>query len=142
MDEEAAAFAQYLAEIEHYAPLDSATERQLAERIRACDAEALDQLVRANLRVVIPIVQEYVGRGVSRDDLVNEGNLGVIRAAHRYAATAMEERFAAFADAWIRAAGDQAVAAAAVDQVLAAGAASALRHLMSKHRPEPNSRAT
>lgn len=116
-------------------PLDSAAERQLAERIRAHDPEALDQLVRANRRFVIPVVQEYAGRGVSRCDLVNEGNLGVIRAAHRYAATAMDERFAALADAWIRAAVEQAVAAVA-------GAPGAPLHGMSKHRPEPDSRAT
>jgi RNA polymerase primary sigma factor len=91
----------YLTEIEAYPPLGPDEERELAARIRARDHEALDLLVRSNLRYVVMIADEFLGEGISRADLINEGNLGLIRAAHRWDEST-GHRFADVADGWIR----------------------------------------
>ena len=102
MDDDPNGLDAYLAEIERYEALDAETERELAVRLRSYDGAALDRLVRANLRGVVAIADAYVGRGLSRADLVNEGNLGLIRAAHRLADAMPAERLAAFAVPFVR----------------------------------------
>ena len=102
MDDDAAELEEYLVEIQQYAELDDESERELAVRLRSYDGAALDRLVRANLRGVVAIADAYVGRGLSRADLVNEGNLGLIRAAHRLADAMPAERLAAFAVPFVR----------------------------------------
>ena len=75
---------QYLREISKYPLIPQEEEVTLAQRIRAGEAEALDKLVRSNLRFVVSVAKKYQNQGVSLSDLINEGNLGLIRAAHKF----------------------------------------------------------
>src|SRR5690606_3278354 len=69
----------YLQEISKYPLITQADEVQLAERIHAGDEDALDILIRSNLRFVVSVAKKYQNQGVSLADLINEGNLGLIR---------------------------------------------------------------
>ena len=69
----------YLREISRYPLITQADEVSLAQRIRVGDQEALDTLVRSNLRFVVSVAKKYQNQGVSLSDLINEGNLGLIR---------------------------------------------------------------
>src|SRR3989442_1046712 len=75
---------QYLREISQYPLITREEEVTLAQRIKQQDPEALDKLVRSNLRFVVSVAKKYQNQGVSLSDLINEGNLGLIRAAHKY----------------------------------------------------------
>ena len=75
---------QYLRDISAYPLITREEEVSLAMRIRAGEEEALDKLVRSNLRFVVSVAKEYQNQGVSLSDLINEGNLGLIRAAHKF----------------------------------------------------------
>lgn len=93
--------AAYLKEI-HGTPLLSAEEeRELARRVAAGDAAARDQLVRANLGLVVHIAKSFARRGLSFEDLVAEGNLGLIRASEGYDGRA-GVRFGTYAANWIK----------------------------------------
>jgi RNA polymerase primary sigma factor len=81
----------------------------LAQRIRTHDQEALDKLVRSNLRFVVSVAKKYQNQGVSLSDLINEGNLGLIRAAHKFDET-KGIKFISYAVWWIRQAILQALA--------------------------------
>ena len=99
----------YLKEINNTALLTREQERDLARRIRKGDETALHALVKANLRFVVSIAKQYVNQGLSLADLVNEGNLGLIKAAYRFD----EKRgykFISYAVWWIRQAMLQALA--------------------------------
>src|SRR6516165_5232124 len=74
----------YFREIDAVPLLNAAQERQLAYRIADGDAAAREHLVRANLRLVVAIARDYVGRGLDLHDLVAEGNLGLLRAAEAF----------------------------------------------------------
>src|SRR5438034_9918366 len=78
---------QYLRDISAYPLINREEEVRLAQRIRVNDQEALDKLVRSNLRFVVSVAKKYQNQGVSLADLINEGNLGLIRAAHKCAET-------------------------------------------------------
>ena len=100
---------QYLKEISAYPLIDRAEEVRLAQKIRDGDGEALDKLVRSNLRFVVSVAKKYQNQGVPLSDLINEGNLGLIRAAHKFDET-KGIKFISYAVWWIRQAILQALA--------------------------------
>ncbi|MEK7667072.1 MAG: RNA polymerase sigma factor RpoD/SigA, partial [Gemmatimonadota bacterium] len=100
---------QYLREISQYPLIPREEEIRLAKAIRDADAEALDKLVRSNLRFVVSVAKKYQNQGVSLADLINEGNLGLIRAAHKFDET-KGIKFISYAVWWIRQAILQALA--------------------------------
>lgn len=100
---------QYLKEINQYNLIDRDEEGRLAEEIRAGDREALDKLVRSNLRFVVSVAKKYQNQGVLLSDLINEGNVGLIRAAHKFDET-RGIKFISYAVWWIRQAILQALA--------------------------------
>ena len=100
---------QYLRDISAYPLISREDEVELARRIREGDQEALDKLVRSNLRFVVSVAKKYQNQGVSLSDLINEGNLGLIRAAHKFDET-KGIKFISYAVWWIRQAILQALA--------------------------------
>jgi RNA polymerase primary sigma factor len=99
----------YLREIGSKETLTSAEEAELARRIRNDEQEALNELTEANLRFVVSIAKQYANQGVSLEDLINEGNVGLIRAAKGFDET-KGCRFITYAVWWIRQAILQALA--------------------------------
>lgn len=91
----------YLREIGRYRLLTAAEERQLAARAKDGDREAMDQLTEANLRFVVSIAKEFQHRGLSLADLINEGNVGLLRAVQHFDAS-RGCRFSTYALWWIR----------------------------------------
>jgi len=100
---------QYLKEISQYSLIDREEEARLARGIRSGDPECLDKLVRSNLRFVVSVAKKYQNQGVLLSDLINEGNLGLIRAAHKFDET-KGIKFISYAVWWIRQAILQALA--------------------------------
>ena len=100
---------QYLRDISAYPLITREDEVELAQRIRVHDQEALDKLVRSNLRFVVSVAKKYQNQGVALSDLINEGNLGLIRAAHKFDET-KGIKFISYAVWWIRQAILQALA--------------------------------
>lgn len=92
---------QYLRDIAKYPLISREDEAELARRIRVGDQEALDKLVRSNLRFVVSVAKKYQNQGVSLSDLINEGNLGLIRAGHKFDET-KGIKFISYAVWWIR----------------------------------------
>jgi RNA polymerase primary sigma factor len=92
---------QYFHEIDETPLLLADEEKDLARRIDKGDAEARDHLVRANLRLVVCIARAYTGRGVDLNDLIAEGNLGLLRASEDFD-PGMNTRFSTYAAYWIR----------------------------------------
>lgn len=100
---------QYLRDISVFPLISHEEEVRLAQRIRANDQDALDTLVRSNLRFVVSVAKKYQNQGVALADLINEGNLGLIRAAHKFDET-KGIKFISYAVWWIRQAILQALA--------------------------------
>jgi len=100
---------QYLREISQYPLISREDEVDLARRIRTGCELSLDKLVRSNLRFVVSVAKKYQNQGVSLSDLINEGNLGLIRAAHKFDET-KGIKFISYAVWWIRQAILQALA--------------------------------
>jgi RNA polymerase primary sigma factor len=100
---------QYLKEISAYPLLTREQEIDLASRIKAGSEDSLDRLVRSNLRFVVSVAKKYQNQGVALGDLINEGNLGLIRAAHKFDET-KGIKFISYAVWWIRQAILQALA--------------------------------
>ena len=91
----------YLREINETALLNASEERELAVRIGEGDVSARDRMVRANLRLVVNIARGYSGKGLSLQDLIEEGNLGLLRAVEGFD-PAMGTRFSTYASYWIK----------------------------------------
>jgi len=91
----------YLREINETALLNAAEERELATKIGEGDTRARDRMVRANLRLVVNIARGYSGKGLGLQDLIEEGNLGLLRAVEGFD-PAMGTRFSTYASYWIK----------------------------------------
>src|SRR5204863_7922716 len=91
----------YLREINETALLTAAEEKELAYRIEVGDAAARDRMVRANLRLVVNIARGYTGKGLALQDLIEEGNLGLLRAVEGFDPS-MNTRFSTYASYWIK----------------------------------------
>lgn len=107
--ETAANMPAYMKNIEKYRLLTKEDEHELATRIQSLPADspgykdALDRLVVANLKFVVRLANTFIGQNVTIDDLINEGNLGLIEAAKRYdPATNKNSKFITYAQFWIR----------------------------------------
>ena len=93
--------SRYLEEIGKFEPLEPAREIELAQRVKQGDAVALNELTEANLRFVVSVAKDYQGQGLPLTDLINEGNLGLIKAAERFDET-RGFKFISYAVWWIR----------------------------------------
>jgi RNA polymerase primary sigma factor len=100
---------QYLGKIRGGRLLNAAEERELSRRSREGDEEARARLIESNLRLVISIAKKYRGRGVLFEDLIQEGNAGLIKAVERFDPS-LGNRFSTYATWWIRQAVTRAVA--------------------------------
>lgn len=98
---ESASLEKYLQEIGHEELLSVEEEVELAQRIKKGDRKALERLTKANLRFVVSVAKQYQNQGLSLPDLINEGNLGLIKAAERFDET-RGFKFISFAVWWIR----------------------------------------
>lgn len=92
---------RYLKEIRNIELLGAEEEVELAKRIKEGDQEALQKLTQANLRFVVSVAKQYQNQGLSLSDLINEGNVGLIRAAEKFDET-MGFKFISYAVWWIR----------------------------------------
>jgi RNA polymerase primary sigma factor len=101
----------YLREISRFKPVKSEEEARLASNIKLGDKKALEKLVKANLRFVVSVARNYQNQGLALGDLINEGNLGLIRAAKRFDEK-KNFKFISYAVWWIR----QAILQALADQ--------------------------
>ena len=98
---ESASLDKYLQEIGKEELISVEEEVELAQRIRKGDQEALEKLTKANLRFVVSVAKQYQNQGLSLPDLINEGNLGLIKAAEKFDET-RGCKFISYAVWWIR----------------------------------------
>jgi RNA polymerase primary sigma factor len=93
--------SKYFRELKDYELLSHNEVINLAKRIKENDIDAVDILVKGNLKFVITIAREYQGNGLPLSDLISEGNLGLIKAAYKYDHT-MGFKFISYAVWWVR----------------------------------------
>ena len=98
---ETASLDKYLSEIGKEGLITAEEEVLLAQKIKAGDQQALEKLAKANLRFVVSVAKQYQNQGLSLPDLINEGNLGLIKAAQRFDET-RGFKFISYAVWWIR----------------------------------------
>ena len=104
-----ASLEKYLQDIAHEELLSTDEEVELAQRIRKGDRRALERLTKANLRFVVSVAKQYQNQGLSLPDLINEGNVGLIKAAQKFDET-RGFKFISYAVWWIRQSILQAIA--------------------------------
>jgi len=102
---------KYLSDISKGELLTASEEGELAKKIRLGDQDALERMVKCNLRFVVSVAKQYQNQGLPLSDLINEGNLGLIRAAYKFDET-RGFKFISYAVWWIR----QAIMQAIVEQ--------------------------
>ncbi len=117
----------YFRDINRYPLLTAQEEKELAIRVRTGDPGARDQMARSNLRLVVSIAKNYVERGLSLLDLIEEGNLGLLKAVERFD-PAEECRFSTYATWWIK----QSIKRALIDTVKAVRIPSYMVEIISK----------
>lgn len=117
----------YFKEINRIALLTAREEKELAIRIRKGDEVAREKMIKANLRLVVSIAKNYVDRGLSLLDLIEEGNLGLLKAVERFDPDE-ECRFSTYATWWIK----QSIKRALIDTVKTVRIPSYMVELMSK----------
>lgn len=106
---DSASLERFLSDISKVQMISAEEEVELARRIKAGDEEALNKLVTTNLRFVVSVAKQYQNQGIGLQDLINEGNLGLIKAAQRFDET-RGFKFISYAVWWIRQAILQAIA--------------------------------
>ncbi len=117
----------YFRDINRYPLLTKESERELAVKVQAGDPESRDQMVRSNLRLVVSIAKHYVDRGLPLLDLIEEGNLGLLKAVERFDPK-QECRFSTYATWWIK----QSIKRALIDTVKAVRIPSYMVEVISK----------
>src|SRR6516225_5610769 len=123
----------YLREINETALLSANEEKELAYRIEEGDSEARDRMVRANLRLVVNIARGYTGKGLGLQDLIEEGNLGLLRAVEGFDPS-MNTRFSTYASYWIK----QSIKRALVNTAKTIRIPAYMVELIAKWRREQN----
>ena len=108
MDKDKISLSTYLNEIGKEKHLTAEEERELAERIHKGDSRAIDKLTQANLTFVVSMARQYKDRGLAMEDLVSEGNIGMLQAATRFDGRE-GKRFVTFAAPYIREAIEKAI---------------------------------
>ena len=92
---------KYFKTIQKLNPLTNEEEKELAVKIQAGDTNALNKLVKHNLKIVVTIANRHIGQGVPIDDLIQEGNIGLFEAAQRFDPKS-DARFITYASLWVR----------------------------------------
>ncbi len=119
----------YLSEIKEIPLLTAEQERTLGARVQSGDAEARERMIRSNLRLVVSIAKRYVNRGLVFMDLIEEGNIGLLKAVERFDPEA-KTRFSTYATWWIK----QSIRRALVNTVKTVRVPSYMVEIVSKWR--------
>ena len=128
---------QYFEEMGSHALLSEEQERQLSARALKGDERAVNRLVEANLRLVAHVAREYQRQGLAMDDLISEGNMGLVKAATKYDAT-RGLRFAGYAVVYIRRAIEKALQRESSEKMLESRANGQKRSLDAPLGAKPN----
>lgn len=128
---------QYFDEMGSHQLLSEEQERQLSARALKGDERALNRLVEANLRLVAHVAREYQRQGLALDDLISEGNMGLVKAASKYDAT-RGLRFAGYAVVYIRRAIEKALERESSEKMLESRANGQKRSLDAPLGAKPN----
>jgi RNA polymerase primary sigma factor len=94
--------ANYLQDVRKHEPMSRMEETELLKKIKSGDERAKEKLIYSNLRYVITVAKQYQNQGLGIDDLISEGNLGLLKAAERFNYDQTEVRFLSYAVWWIK----------------------------------------